>query len=79
MMESISSPPAAGSPEHLAIELLKSVEVFHLTEQQRSLHPVHNANIAAITKIDPKSFPITPAILICYPPISQKEIQNDPL
>lgn len=79
MMESTSCPPVPGSPEHLALDLLKSVEVFHLTQQQRSLHPIHNANISAITKIDPKSFPFTPAILRCYPPISQDEIQNDPL
>jgi hypothetical protein len=79
MMESIASPPIPGSPEHLALDLLKSVEVFYLTEQQRSLHPVHNANISAITKLDPKIFPITPAILRSYPAISQEEIQSDPL
>ena len=79
MMENIDNPVTQNTPAARAISLLKTVRVFHLDEQQRSLNEIHTNNIKKMTTTNPNVFPMTPELLRCYPPISAEDIKSDPL
>lgn len=66
-------------PEARGIALLKTIRLFPLDSQQRSLDPKHTYNIKQLSTTDPSKFPITDELLRCYPPISPAEIAADTL
>ena len=66
-------------PEARGIALLKTIKLYPLDSQQRSLDPKHTANIKQLSTSDPSVFPVTDKLLDCYPPISPAEIAADPL
>ena len=66
-------------PEARGIALLKTIRLYPLDSQQRSLDPAHTANIMQLSTRDPSVFPVTDQLLRCYPPISPADIAADPL
>lgn len=66
-------------PEARGIALLKTIKLYPLDSQQRSLDPRHTSNIKQLSTRDPSVFPVTKQLLDCYPPISPDEIAADPL
>ena len=66
-------------PEARGIALLKTIRLYPLDSQQRSLDPKHTSNIKQLSTRDPSVFPVTEQLLSCYPPISPAEIAADPL
>jgi hypothetical protein len=66
-------------PQAHGIALLKTVKLYRLDAQQRSLCRQHTENIKQLSTNDPSAFPVTDRLLDCYPPISPEEIVQDSL
>ena len=74
----LGRPSSLLTPEERGCDFFKTLKLFRLDQQQRSVDPVQTANIHKMRVLDPNACPITPEIISTYNMISENDIVIQP-
>ena len=64
------------SPEERGCAFFKTLKLYQLNTQQRSIDPVQTANIEALRVTDTRAYPVTPRLISMYKFLTAEDVQR---